>query len=149
LTVIGCDDGAVAAAEEIDVEIARAMWAAGDLVVDVRLPEEYAHGHIAGAVNVPLDRIPVRAAELPPGQVVAVCSMGNRSRRGAESFARAGRDAFTVRGGTKAWAAAGLPIVRGAEPGERTRRSAWRRFWERLGREAPTRRRPGRRGPSR
>jgi len=88
-----CDDGSMAA-EEIDVDVARAMWDVGDLVVDVRTPDEYAHGHIAGSVNIPLDRIAVRAAELPPGQVVAVCSMGNRSRRGAEAFARTGRDAF-------------------------------------------------------
>jgi rhodanese-related sulfurtransferase len=126
----------VAAAEEIDVEIAHAMWAAGDLVVDVRLPEEYAHGHVAGSINVPLDRIPVRAAELPPGQVVAVCSLGNRSRRGAESFARAGRDAFTVRGGTKAWAAAGLPIVTGPEPGDRSRPSVGQRLRDRVGRRS-------------
>jgi rhodanese-related sulfurtransferase len=124
----------MAGAEEIDVATAHAMWQAGDLVVDVRLPEEYAHGHIAGAVNVPLDRIPVRATELPPGQVVAVCSMGNRSRRGADAFARAGRDAFTMRGGTKAWAAAGLPIETGPEPGERQRPGVVRRLRERFGR---------------
>lgn len=109
----------MAVAEEIDVEVAYAMWRAGDLVVDVRTQQEYAHGHIAGAVNIPLDLIPVRTAELPPGQVIAVCSLGNRSRRGADAFARAGRDAFTMRGGTKAWAAAGLPVVAGPDPGER------------------------------
>jgi rhodanese-related sulfurtransferase len=124
----------MAGAEEIDVATAHAMWQAGDLVVDVRLPEEYAHSHIAGAVNVPLDRIAVRATELPPGQVVAVCSMGNRSRRGADAFARAGRDAFTMRGGTKAWAAAGLPIETGSEPGERERPGVVRRLRERFGR---------------
>lgn len=111
----------MALAEEIDVEVAHAMWRAGDLVVDVRTPEEYGHGHIAGAINIPLDRIPVRAHELPPGQVIAVCSMGNRSRRGAEAFARTGRTAFSMRGGTKAWARSGLSIVSGPEPGKRTR----------------------------
>ncbi|MPZ61757.1 MAG: rhodanese-like domain-containing protein [Propionibacteriales bacterium] len=109
------------AAEEIDVEVAHAMWRAGDLVVDVRTPAEYAHGHIAGAVNVPLDAIPLRTGELPPGQIIAVCSMGNRSRKGAETFARAGRTAFSLRGGTKAWAGAGLSLVTGSEPGERER----------------------------
>lgn len=126
--------GVMAAAEEIDVEVAHAMWSAGDLVVDVRLPEEYAHGHIAGAINVPLDRIPVRAAELPPGQVIAVCSLGNRSRRGAEAFARAGRTAFSMRGGTKAWARAGWAIVTGPEPGDRERAGPLRRLRERFGR---------------
>ena len=124
----------MAMAEEIDVDVARAMWDVGDLVVDVRTPEEYAHGHIGGAINVPLDRIPVRATELPPGQVIAVCSMGNRSRRGAEAFARAGRTAFSMRGGTKEWARAGLPIVTGPEPGEREPPGLLRRLRDRVGR---------------
>jgi rhodanese-related sulfurtransferase len=124
----------MAMAEEIGVDVARAMWDLGDLVVDVRTPDEYARGHVAGSVNIPLDRIAVRAAELPPGQVVTVCSMGNRSRRGADAFARAGRDAFSMRGGTKAWARAGLPIVTGSEPGERRRPSRWRRLRARFGR---------------
>jgi rhodanese-related sulfurtransferase len=135
VTVAGrraCDDEHMALAEEIDVDVARAMWDVGDLVVDVRTPDEYAHGHIAGSVNVPLDRIAVRAAELPPGQIVAVCSMGNRSRRGADAFARAGRDAFSMRGGTKEWARAGLPIVTGPEPGDRHRPSVLRRLRDRL-----------------
>ena len=40
-------------AERIEVAVAREMWAAGDLVVDVRLPEEYALSHIPGAINRP------------------------------------------------------------------------------------------------
>ena len=119
--------------EEIDVDVAHAMWSVGDLVVDVRAPDEYARGHIAGAVNVPLAQIPVRARELPSGQVIAVCSMGNRSRQGAEAFVRSGRTAFSLRGGTKAWARAGLPIVTGREPGDRDRPTLWRRLRERHG----------------
>lgn len=108
-------------AEEIELEAARSCWAAGDLVVDVRTPAEYAHGHIAGAINVPLSAIPLRAKELPAGQVITVCSMGNRSRLGAEAFARTGRTALSLRGGTKAWRRAGMPVVTGSEPGERRR----------------------------
>jgi rhodanese-related sulfurtransferase len=111
--------------EEIDVPTAEAMWRAGDLVVDVRTAEEYADGHIAGAVHVPLDRIAFLHEDLPAGQVIAVCSMGNRSRRGAETFARLGRTAFSLQGGTKAWAAAGLPIERSTSPGPRRRRKSW------------------------
>lgn len=117
-------------AEEIDLETARSCWAAGDLVVDVRLPEEYAHGHIAGAINLPLRSIPFRAAELPAGQVITVCSMGSRSRIGADAFARTGRTALSLRGGTKAWRRAGLPVVTGPEPGERRRSRPT--FFERL-----------------
>ncbi|BCJ30070.1 rhodanese-like domain-containing protein [Actinocatenispora sera] len=63
-------------AEEIDVEVAAAAWAAGDLVLDVRTPEEYANGHVAGARNVPLSRLPAAARELPPGQLITVCTSG-------------------------------------------------------------------------
>jgi rhodanese-related sulfurtransferase len=116
-------------AEEVDLTVARALWAAGDPVVDVRTPQEYAAGHVAGAVNVPLDRLPFALRDLPPGQVVTVCSLGNRSRQGAERLARLGRPAVSLRGGTKAWAAAGLPTRTGPEPGERGRSPRSRRRW--------------------
>ncbi|AYY15124.1 rhodanese-like domain-containing protein [Actinobacteria bacterium YIM 96077] len=108
------------------------MWRAGDLVIDVRLPEEYASGHIAGAINIPLRELPTRLRDLPAGQVITVCSTGIRSRRGAETVARLGRTAFTVRGGTKAWTAAGYPIATGPEPGMRRRHSFWRRLASRM-----------------
>jgi rhodanese-related sulfurtransferase len=116
------------AAEEIEVATAHAMWQAGDVIVDVRLHEEFAGGHVAGAVNIPLRELAVRERELPAGQVITVCSTGIRSRRGAATLARAGRTSFSLRGGTKAWAAAGHPVVVGTEPGPRRRRAWWRRL---------------------
>ncbi|MEV0838116.1 rhodanese-like domain-containing protein [Actinocatenispora sera] len=104
-------------AEEIDVEVAAAAWAAGDLVLDVRTPEEYANGHVAGARNVPLSRLPAAARELPPGQLITVCTSGGRSWQAAQRLAALGRTALSVRGGTKAWRAAGHPVVAGPLPG--------------------------------
>lgn len=118
--------------EEVDLPTAYAMWEAGDPIIDVRTPAEYAAGHIAGAVNVPLRELAVRERELPAGQVVAVCSMGNRSLRGAHTLARFGRTAFSLRGGTKAWAAAGHPLVRDLKPGSRRRPAVWQRLLGRL-----------------
>lgn len=48
---------------------------AGDVVlVDVRPPEEYAAGHIDGALSIPIDELEGRLAELPAGRdVVAYC----------------------------------------------------------------------------
>ncbi|MCH9715258.1 MAG: rhodanese-like domain-containing protein, partial [Cyanobacteria bacterium] len=43
-------------------------------VVDVREPMEYAGGHIAGSLNVPLSRI--TQADLPRGPLVLVCHSG-------------------------------------------------------------------------
>jgi rhodanese-related sulfurtransferase len=116
------------AAEVIGVPTAHAMWQTGDQIVDVRSPEEYAAGHIAGAINVPLRDLPVQQHHLPPGQIVTVCSTGVRSLRGAEMLTRPGRTAFSLKGGTKAWAAAGHPVTTGAAPGPRRRPSWWQRL---------------------
>lgn len=106
-------------AEEIDVAAAHSMWQLGDVFVDVRSAEEYAAGHIPGALNIPLDRLAFSLDDLPEhGQVITVCSMGNRSLRGAEKLARLERAALSLRGGTKAWAAAGYPVETGFSPGE-------------------------------
>jgi rhodanese-related sulfurtransferase len=107
------------AAESIDVATAHEMWRLGDLVIDVRTAEEYSQGHIAGALNVPVEALSSIAAQLPHRQIITACSYGRRGGRAAELLALAGRSAFSVRGGTKAWLAAGLPIVTGPEPGER------------------------------
>lgn len=122
-------------AEDVDVPTAHGMWQAGDQFVDVRSPEEYAAGHIAGALNIPLRDLPVRQHELAPGQIVTVCSTGVRSRRGADLLVRFGRTAFSLAGGTKAWAAAGHPAATGPAPGPRRRRPWWQRL--------SARRRPG------
>jgi rhodanese-related sulfurtransferase len=108
-------------AEEIDVAAAHSMWKLGDVFVDVRSAEEYAAGHVPGALNIPLDKLAFRLDELPEhAQVVTVCSMGNRSLRGAEKLARLERSALSLRGGTKAWAAAGHPVETGGVPGQPT-----------------------------
>ena len=104
------------AAERIDVDTAREMWRAGDTVIDVRTPDEYALGHIAGAVNVPIDTLPKGADALPAGPVITACGSGGRAGRAADLLDLAGRTAFTIAGGTKAWQAAGLPVVTGGDP---------------------------------
>jgi rhodanese-related sulfurtransferase len=95
------------------------MWRAGDTVIDVRTPDEYAHGHIAGAVNVPIETLPFAVRSLPDGPIITTCTMGSRAQRAAELLDLAGRTAFSIAGGTKAWRAAGLPVLTGPEPGRR------------------------------
>jgi rhodanese-related sulfurtransferase len=104
------------AAERIDVDTAREMWRAGDTVIDVRSPDEYALGHIAGAINVPMGTLPTGADALPDGPVLTACGSGGRAGRAADLLDLAGRTAFTIAGGTKAWQAAGLPVVSGRGP---------------------------------
>ena len=102
--------------ERIDIATAREMWRAGDTVIDVRTAEEYACGHIAGALNVPIGILPKRLELVPEGPVLTACSMGGRAARASSLLGAAGRTAFIIDGGTKAWQAAGLPIVTGRKP---------------------------------
>ncbi len=104
------------AAERIDPIIAREMQLAGDPIVDVRRPDEYAAGHITGAVNIPIDLLPKGLDGLRDGPVITTCSMGGRGGRAADLLDAAGRTAFTIDGGTKAWQAAGLSISTGPTP---------------------------------
>ncbi len=101
-------------AEQVEPGTVREMMRAGDTVIDVRTPDEYAGGHIAGALNIPIDML--TAAALPDGQLITTCSAGGRGGRAAHLLDAAGRSAFSVAGGTKAWQAAGLPITLGPSP---------------------------------
>lgn len=70
----------------ITLEQTRALQAQGARVVDVRTPEEFAAGHLPGALNVPVDALQGRAtAELAPADapVVVYCRSGKRSARAA------------------------------------------------------------------
>ena len=95
---------------------ARLAAGGAPLVVDVRTPEEYATGHVPGAINVPVDEVAKRAAELTGrGPLALYCARGPRARAGEAALARAGAtDLLHLEGGFTAWEAAGLPVARGA-----------------------------------
>lgn len=93
---------------------AETLITAGDLdVVDVREPDEWAAGHLPGARLLPLATL----RRDPRGQlrcdrVLFVCARGSRSLNAAELAEAAGvGEVYSLTGGTKAWASAGLPIV--------------------------------------
>lgn len=80
-------------------------------IVDVREDDEWAAGHIAGALHIPLAQLPQRLSELDPARTpVTVCRAGGRSARAHALLASAGRNAEDLTGGMQAWAAAGLPV---------------------------------------
>jgi len=59
------------------------------VLIDVREPEEYAAGHIEGAVNIPLNYIDVDAEiEIPNfvTKVIVCCERGGRGQRAAEEL---------------------------------------------------------------
>lgn len=81
------------------------------LVVDVRSEKEWAAGHIAESVNIPLNHLQERAGEISGDRPVVVhCEGGYRSAIAASILAQAGRpDVFDMVGGFKAWTASQLP----------------------------------------
>jgi rhodanese-related sulfurtransferase len=97
-------------------ELARRMRDGGVLVLDVRPEPEFAAGHIAGAVNVPLADLPGRLAEVPrEGQVVAYCrgQFCAMSPEAVRLLRREGYRARVLDGGLPEWRADGLPLAVG------------------------------------
>ena len=79
----------------------------GFLIVDVRTAEEFAEGHIPGAVNVPNESISENSMpqELPDkDQILLIyCRSGNRSRQAAEKLAKTGYTNLYEFGGINTW----------------------------------------------
>ncbi len=88
------------------IEPAELGRVAGAIVIDVRSPEEFAAGHVDGAINVPIETLSQHASTLPKDAVVVtVCGKGGgRSDRAAEELRALGfASARALCGGTQAW----------------------------------------------
>jgi rhodanese-related sulfurtransferase len=101
-------------AEGLDVgprNVAGALRDGEIQLVDVREPEEWDAGRIAGARHIPLGQIAAEAGSLDTGRpVVFYCRVGSRSTMAADAFRRAGFDAYSMAGGLVAWDEHGLPL---------------------------------------
>lgn len=100
-----------------------ARHAAGQItLLDVRGANEYATGHVAGVVHVPLGELGVRAGTLDRGRPIAVhCEGGTRSPIAASILRRAGlANVIDVPGGFSEHTRAGLPVETGAVPAVRS-----------------------------
>jgi glyoxylase-like metal-dependent hydrolase (beta-lactamase superfamily II)/rhodanese-related sulfurtransferase len=91
---------------EIEVDTLASRYAE-TLVVDVREPEEYAQGHVPGAINLPQADLASRLEELPHDRPLAlICRSGARSLRAAQFLRQVGFErVMSVQGGTLAWRA--------------------------------------------
>jgi len=103
--------------DEVTVYELSELLAPGITLIDVREPDEYAHGHAPGAVLIPLGsllagEVTIEAA----GPVYMICRSGARSMRACEVVEPLGVTAINVAGGTVAWAAAGFAVVEGMDP---------------------------------
>jgi rhodanese-related sulfurtransferase len=77
-------------------------------LLDVRRPEEFAQGHIQGAVLMPLDTILASYKQIPKGvKLVVYCRSGHRSAQAVSFLLAHGYDkAVSLAGGYTAWSAA-------------------------------------------
>ncbi|PTA42663.1 MBL fold metallo-hydrolase [Micromonospora sp. RP3T] len=87
------DFAALAAAQAGDTP---AGLPAPQVVLDVRMTNEWRAGHVDGAVHVPLPDLPGRLADVPAGTVWVHCGSGYRATAAASLLANAGRDVVLI-----------------------------------------------------
>lgn len=99
----------LSASEFIAKSATEANWA----IVDIRPAQLYSTGHIAGAINIPLENLISQMGIIPAGQNVAVyCSADTNAALAVQTLRVYGdREAFILSGGVAAWQAAGMPLV--------------------------------------
>jgi rhodanese-related sulfurtransferase/DNA-binding MarR family transcriptional regulator len=113
--------GEVDGVEPLDLDQLLERSDRGDVIlVDVRPAEEFAAGHIAGALSVPLAELSVlsgRVAEMPTGATVVACCRGPYCVLSAEAVRQlraAGVPAHRLTAGVDDWRRAGQPVDVGA-----------------------------------
>lgn len=93
-------------------------------VIDVRPPEEYASGHVPGAVNIPLKDLEQRLKELPREQEIVAYCRGPHCVLAFDAVAQLRAQGFQARrleDGFPEWREAGLPVEKTAAGGTRPR----------------------------
>lgn len=97
-------------------DTAAALKNSDALLIDVRDPDEWQEGHIAGATNFSRGTLELEIEEAAPDlstPIITQCGGGGRSALAAESLQRMGyKNVKSMAGGFKAWKAAGLPATR-------------------------------------
>lgn len=83
------------------------------VVLDVREPWEREIARLTGTLDIPMNEVPARLAELPKDRdIVVMCRSGGRSSKVAEYLHRMGYRAANLTGGILAWARDVDPAVK-------------------------------------
>lgn len=80
----------------VDFANVKADAGEADVILDVRRDDEYAQGHIAGCVHVPLSDLISRLGDVPERRLWVHCASGFRASIGASLLDRAGRDVVYI-----------------------------------------------------
>ncbi|TLQ44813.1 rhodanese-like domain-containing protein [Streptomyces marianii] len=89
---------------------------AGGLVLDVREDDEWAAGHVEGAMHIPISDFVARIGEVTEAvaggrRAYVMCRVGGRSAQVTQYLVQQGIDAVNIDGGMQAWDSAGRPMV--------------------------------------
>ena len=104
------------APERVNARIAPADYegkfgSSDHVLLDVRTPEEFASGHIPGAVNISVESLAQRLGEVPQDKpVVVYCHSGSRSNQAAQILEKAGYSQIYDLGGIVTWMQQGYPV---------------------------------------
>ncbi|MFG2043750.1 rhodanese-like domain-containing protein [Dactylosporangium sp. NPDC048998] len=86
---------------------------APDVLLDVRMTNEWRTEHVVGAVHIPLPDLPRRLGEVPAGTVWVHCGSGYRAAAASGLLQRAGRRVIHIDDDYSMAADAGLPVIPG------------------------------------
>jgi pyruvate/2-oxoglutarate dehydrogenase complex dihydrolipoamide dehydrogenase (E3) component/rhodanese-related sulfurtransferase len=75
----------------------------GYTVLDVRTPREFAGGHIPGSLNIPVDDLRERLDDVPSGNLVVTCQVGQRGHTATLLLSELGFTAVNLDGGFETW----------------------------------------------
>jgi rhodanese-related sulfurtransferase len=109
---------AKARVQETPLENADQAIRDADILIDVRETEEYASGHIPGAVHISRGMLEFKLSNMPELasrdlKIVVYCKTSGRAALAACALADMGYlDVKSISGGFDAWAAAGKPVVK-------------------------------------
>ncbi|MDO9134350.1 MAG: rhodanese-like domain-containing protein [Hydrogenophaga sp.] len=107
---------------EVPIENAQALVQSADVVIDVREADEYATGHLAGAINIPRGLLEFKLSGTPALEprdlnVVLYCKTSGRAALAAVAMQGMGYlHVVSIAGGIEAWVQAGMPVVKPVQP---------------------------------
>ncbi|MYR07582.1 sulfurtransferase [Gordonia sp. SID5947] len=85
------------------------------VLLDVREDDEWAAGHVRGALHIPLGDVPARIDEIDlDADLLVVCHSSGRSMRVLQYLAQQGYEGSCVRGGMLAWVENQKPVEAGS-----------------------------------
>ncbi|MBK1689384.1 rhodanese-like domain-containing protein [Rubrivivax gelatinosus] len=107
---------------EVSTDLAEAAIARADVLLDVREADEYAAGHLPGALHVSRGMLEFKLSATPALaerglKVVLYCKSSGRAALAAVAMQEMGyTDVVSIAGGYDAWVAAGKPVERPQTP---------------------------------